>query len=162
MGEPTEKPARRRVNVISAMMSLVTVAAIVGAAWLRYGPTTALDRNPATVVTLGEEALPLRLLDLKTGEPLVLVGLSNRVVWVIFWSAEPPSGRECLSELEPVWKKLKVNRRFALVTAAVDGEDPREPEAWSRPPASTCPSIWPARRPGGDSTPRARILRCTS
>ena len=127
MGEPTEKPARRRVDVISAMMSLVTVAAIVGAAWLRYGPKAALDREPATDVTVGEEAPPLRLLDLKTGEPLVLVGLSNRVVWVVFWSAESPSGRECLSELETVWKKLKVNRRFALVTAAVDGEDPTRP-----------------------------------
>jgi hypothetical protein len=121
---PTDKPVRRRLDVISAMMSVVTVAAIVGIAWLRYGPTSAFDRSPAVDLAMDTQAPPLRLLDMKTSEPLVLFGLSDRVVWVIFWSAGAPSGRECLLDLEPAWKRLRAHRRFALVTAAVESGDP--------------------------------------
>jgi hypothetical protein len=73
---------------------------------------------------MGAEAPLLRLLDVKTSEPLVLVGLAGRVVWVVFWSAAAPSGRACLPELAAAWKGLKWHPRFALVTAAVEAGDP--------------------------------------
>ncbi|MGP0062702.1 MAG: TlpA family protein disulfide reductase [Isosphaeraceae bacterium] len=117
---PTDKPARRRIDVMSAMMAVVTVASIGGIAWLRYGPTSSSGHSPVTELAMDSEAPPLRLLDLKTSEPLVLFGLGDRVVWVVFWSAGAASGRECLEELEPVWNRLKGHRRFAMVTAAVE------------------------------------------
>jgi hypothetical protein len=120
---PTDKPARRRIDVISAMMSAITVASILGIAWLRYGPTSSSERASAADLAMDTEAPPLRLLDMKTSEPLVMFGLSDRVVWVVFWSADSPSGRECLLELEPAWKRLRAHRRFALVTAAVEAGD---------------------------------------
>jgi hypothetical protein len=43
---------------------------------------------------------------------------------VVFWSADTPSGRECLLDLEPAWKRLRAHRRFAMVTAAVEADDP--------------------------------------
>jgi hypothetical protein len=121
---PRGHSCRRRVDVVTALMSVVTVAAVVGAAWLRYGPTSSREQPAAGDVSVGAEAPPLRLLDLKTSEPMVLVGLSDRVVWLVFWSAGSPSGRACLPELEAAWKKLKGHRRFALVTAAVEADDP--------------------------------------
>jgi hypothetical protein len=121
---PTDKPTRRRIDVISAMMSMITVVSIMGFAWLRYGPRSASERTPVADLAMDAEAPPLRLLDLKTSEPLVLFGLNDRVVWVVFWSAGAPSGRECLTELEPAWKRLRAHRRFAMVTAAVEANDP--------------------------------------
>jgi hypothetical protein len=111
----TDKPPRRRIDLISAMMSAVTVTAIVGVGWLRYGPT-----SPAAGLAMDAEAPPLRLLDVRTSEPMVLIGLGDRVVWVVFWSAAAPSGRECLEEMERAWERLKAHRRFAMVAAAVE------------------------------------------
>jgi hypothetical protein len=116
----TDKPARRRIDPISAIMSAVTVAAIVGVGWLRYGPTSSADRAPAAGLAMDSEAPPLRLLDVRTSEPMVLIGLGDRVVWVVFWSAATPSGRECLEEMERPWERLKAHRRFAMVAAAVE------------------------------------------
>ena len=119
-----EHSCRRRVNAVTALMTVVTVTAMIGAAWLRYGPTSSRERPAAGDVAVGTEAPPLRLLDLKTSEPMVLMGLRDRVVWLVFWSAGSPSGPACLPELEAAWKKLKAHQRFALVTAAVETEDP--------------------------------------
>ncbi len=125
MGEtPREHSCRRRVDVVTALMTVVTVTAIVGAAWLRYGPASSRARPAAGDVSVGAEAPPLRLLDLETSEPMVLLGVGDRVMWVVFWSADSASGRACLPELEAAWKKLKAHRRFALVTAAVEADDP--------------------------------------
>ena len=121
---PSGKPARCRIDAISAMMAAVTVAAVVGVAWLRYVPSSSSGQAPAAELAMDSEAPPLRLLDVKTAEPLVLFGLGDRVVWVVFWSAGAQSGRECLEELEPVWNRLKGSRRFALVTAAVEAGEP--------------------------------------
>ena len=42
---------------------------------------------------VGALAPPLRLLDLETSEPVVLVGLRGKVVWVVFWSADSASAK---------------------------------------------------------------------
>src|SRR5262245_57879167 len=115
-----ERPARRRIDAVSALMSAVTLAALFGAAWVRYGPGS----SPVTpVVTIGAPAPPLRLIDPETSEPIVLLGLANKVVWVVFWSAESPVGSSCLRELAAVGKTL-ADRRLSLITAAVDAGNP--------------------------------------
>jgi hypothetical protein len=61
-------------------------------------------------------------LDLETSEPLILLGLKGKIVWVVFWSANSTSGKASLPMLEAAWKRLKQNRRFSLIAAAVDSE----------------------------------------
>ena len=120
MNEPTTRPSRRRIEPMSGLMSAITLAALIGTLWMRCGPPS----RESAVVAVGRAAPPLRLLDLETSEPMVLVGLQGKVVWVVFWSAEAASGRSCLVELAAIAKRLKAHRRFALVTAAIEAGDP--------------------------------------
>ena len=59
------------------------------AARCRLAPDQAAARKRAA--GRGRSRSPLRLLDLETSEPVVLVGLRGKVVWVVFWSADSPS-----------------------------------------------------------------------
>jgi peroxiredoxin len=114
----SEPYPKRRVDAMSAVMILVTVAGLAGTAWLWFG------RPSATPVGVGREAPPLRLIDLKTSEPIVLAGLNDKVVWLVFWSAAGTSGRSCLAKLDAAARLLQTHRRFAMVVAAVDSDDP--------------------------------------
>ena len=116
-GEPYPK---RRVDPVPGLMLLVTLAALGGAGWLRLGDSPTVQ-VPETA-TVGSEAPPLRLIDPATSEPVVMVGLQDRVTWVVFWSAGTASGRSCLRELESATRKLRRHQRFALVAAAVEVE----------------------------------------
>jgi hypothetical protein len=91
---------------------------LIGAAWLQTRRSP--ENRPPTV---GKMAPPLRLLDVETGEPIVLVGLRGKVVWVIFWSADAPSEKSGLASLEPAWKSLKTER-FTMVAAALESDHP--------------------------------------
>ena len=117
-GEPYPK---RRIDAMSGVLMLVTVAALAGVAWMRLGWSSTPVGSTAAV---GAEAPPLRLIDLETSEPVVLVGLTSKVVWVVFWSAGSPSGQSCLTALEAATRRLRTHRRFAMVTAAVESDDP--------------------------------------
>jgi peroxiredoxin len=117
----SEPYPKRRIDAMSALMVLVTLSALAGAAWMRFGRSGATESWSASV---GAEAPPLRLLDLESSEPMVLVGLNSKVVWVVFWSARAPSGPSCLTELKAASKRLRSHRRFAMVTAAVESDDP--------------------------------------
>jgi hypothetical protein len=117
----SEPYPKRRVDAMSGVMMLVTLAALIGAAWMRFGRSSSPE--PATA-SVGNEAPPLRLIDLQTSEPIVLLGLNQKVVWVVFWSAAAPSGRACLPELEAASRRLRMHRRFAMVAAAVEVDDP--------------------------------------
>lgn len=116
----SEPYPKRRVDAMSGLMMLVTLAALLGAAWMRLGRSSP---EPASA-SVGADAPPLRLIDLQTSEPIVLLGLNQKVVWVVFWSAAAPSGRACLPELEAASRRLRLHRKFALVPAAVEVEDP--------------------------------------
>jgi hypothetical protein len=113
MNEPAEIPHRRSVDWISALMALVTVAALLGAAWLRSVPTT----NP---ITVGDRAPLLQLIDLDSAEPLVMAGLKGKVVWIVFWSAEEPGAASTLAAIVRASSRIKTHRLFSLVTAAVE------------------------------------------
>jgi peroxiredoxin len=117
-GEPYPK---RRVDVMTGVMLVVTLAALAGTAWLRSGRSSATEASTATI---GAPAPPLRLIDPETSEPVVLLGLKDKVVWAIFWSARSTTGPTCLAELELATKRLRSHRRLAVLTAAVESDDP--------------------------------------
>lgn len=119
MTAATEIPFRRRIDWVSAAMAAITVAALLGAFWFRAVPSKVL--RPLVV---GDIAPPLHLLDLNTSEPLVLAGLRGKVVWMVFWAADSSSGRSIWAELERASGQLKGHRRFTLVTAAVEADQP--------------------------------------
>jgi hypothetical protein len=68
-------------------------------------------------------------MSLDNSEPLVLLGLKGKVVWLSFWSARSSSGREGLRRLEEAWKRLRPHPRFALVAAAIDASEPEQVRA---------------------------------
>jgi hypothetical protein len=115
----TENTARRRIDWVSAAMALVTSLALAGAAWMRFGPAPASE--PPGVGTL---APPLRLLDPATSEPLVLLGLRGKVIWLTFWSADSPSARADLVALDRVWNRLRARPKFAMAAVAIEAEHP--------------------------------------
>jgi hypothetical protein len=119
MDGATEIGSRRRLDPMSALMIVMTAAGLLGAAWLRFGPTSA---PPPPVI--GGLAPPLQVLDLDSSEPMVLAGLRGKVVWVVFWSAGSTSGPASLPVLDDVWNRLKAHQRFVLVAAAVETDQP--------------------------------------
>jgi hypothetical protein len=114
----------RRLDRVSVLLALVTLVLVGWTAWLGFGPASRPE-PPAVGLTLP----PLRLLDLEAAEPLVLLGAKGKVTWIVFWSAGSPSGRASLSKLEGVWKRLKPHRRFTMVTAAIDLDQPERVRA---------------------------------
>ncbi len=118
----SEPYPKRRVDAMSGVMMLVTLAALAGIAWLRFGRSSSPESATASV---GAEAPPLRLIDLQTSEPIVLLGLNQKVAWLVFWSAGSATGRACLPELEAATRRLRMHSRFAMVPAAVEVGDPQ-------------------------------------
>ncbi len=119
--DPNGEPfPRRRVDPVPGLMLLVTLTALIGAGWLQFGssPTAQVSQTAA----VGSEAPPLRLIDPATSEPVVMVGLHDRVAWVVFWSAGVASGRACLRQVESATRKLRRHQRFAIVAAAIEVE----------------------------------------
>ncbi|MFO0891576.1 MAG: TlpA disulfide reductase family protein [Isosphaeraceae bacterium] len=111
--------ASRRVDRVSLLLTVATLAFVAGAIWLRLR-TPELPEPPS----LGSTPPPLRLLDPETSEPVFLLGLKGKVTWLVFWSADSASGKAVLPRLEEAWRTLRPHRRFALVAAAVDAGDP--------------------------------------
>jgi hypothetical protein len=115
LGEPEDGRPSWHFDWLSLMMALVTVLIVGGAAWLRFAPPSSIE-PPA----VGSVLPPLRLLDLKSSEPLVLLGLKGKIVWLVFWSPGSQTGRKVLPQLEKAWRRLRPHGRFSMVAAAVD------------------------------------------
>ena len=161
MDEAIDIPTKRRIDGVTAIMVVVTAAALLGAAWLRTRrPTT--DEPPA----VGALAPPLRLLDLETLEPVVLVGLRGKVVWVVFWSADSSTAKSSLAAIESAWNSLKARARFTMVPAAVETDHPDRVRAVTADSGVTLPvylaSAETRRRFGADERrpTLARTDRC--
>src|SRR4051812_2602979 len=90
----------RRFDSVSASMALIASIAIVWAAWLRFGPPP-----PPEPLSPGAMLPALRLVDPETNEPVLLIGLRNKVVWVTFWSAAASEADSDLVDLERVWSR---------------------------------------------------------
>lgn len=119
MDVPMEVRPRRRIDLVTLAMMVVTAAALGGAGWLGYSRSRGL---PPPVV--GSRVPPLFLLDLDTLEPYVMAGSSGQVVWIVFWSADAPSSQAFLTELAAACNKLKRHGRFTLVAAALEADEP--------------------------------------
>jgi hypothetical protein len=119
MQEANDIPTKRRIDGVTAIMIVVTAASLLGAVWLRVRRVPG-NEPPAA----GDLAPPLRLLDLETSEPVVLVGLRGKVVWVVFWSAKSARARSSLAALEPAWNSLGSRERFTMIAAAVEIDQP--------------------------------------
>jgi hypothetical protein len=120
-GDPESQgpePARG-FDAVSAAMAAVTVAAVAWAVWYRFGPPAAPE--PPGV---GKPVPALRLLDPETSEPLVLLGLRGKVVWITFWSAAAPDGPADLAALESVWRRFRPRTKFAMAAAAAESDRP--------------------------------------
>ena len=79
---------RRRIDRISLLLALASLGIVGWTAWIRFAPSPRPD-PPA----VGSVLPPLPLMDLETSEPLILLGLKGKVVWVVFWSAGTPVER---------------------------------------------------------------------
>jgi hypothetical protein len=124
MEAATEIPPRRGFDWTLSVMVVVTAGCFVGAAWLRFQRS-----RTSALPAVGAPVPPLTVLDLETSEPLVLLGLKGRVVWIVFWSADAASGRTALVELERVWHRLGAHPRFTVVAAAIDVDHPERVQA---------------------------------
>src|SRR6516225_2198706 len=93
LGEPEDDRPSRPFDWVSLLMALVTILVVGAAAWLRFAPRSSIE--PPKV---GSVLPPLRLLDLQSSEPLVLLGLKGRIVWVVFWSLGSQTGRQVLPQ----------------------------------------------------------------
>jgi hypothetical protein len=103
----------------SAVMATVAIAALLAAAWFRSGSTTKVKS-----ISVGESAPLLRLTDLDSGEPLVMLGLKGKVVWLVFWSAGARDAPQSLAAIARASSKLRSHRRFAILTAAAEADNP--------------------------------------
>ena len=109
----------RRVDRLSLGLAVLTLIFLGWTAWLRFGPPSAPEPP-----SIGSALPPVKLLDLETGEPRLLVGLKGKVVWVVFWSAGSPSCQTVLPRLERAWKRLRLHRGFMFAAAATDFAEP--------------------------------------
>jgi hypothetical protein len=113
--QPDDSRPARRFDWLSLILALATVLIVGGAAWIRFAAHSSIK---APVV--GSVLPPLRLLDLKSSEPVVLIGLKGKIVWVVFWSPGSETGRKVLPQLEKAWRRLRPHGRFSMVAAAAD------------------------------------------
>lgn len=100
---------------VSAALAFVASVVVAWFVWFLVGPPLAAE-PPA----LGTRPPTLRLIDPATAEPLVLLGLRGKVVWLTFWSADGPTGESDLADLEAVWTRLKSRPGFAMAALSID------------------------------------------
>ena len=148
-GSDSGREGTQRIDRVSVILALVTVLIVGATAWTRYG-TVRRAEPPA----MGSLAPPLRLIDLETSEPRLLVGHKGRVSWVVFWSASSLSGRASLARIEKVWSRFKADRRVILITAA---DDPEHPERVRAALARCAASASLPCQPGNAPSVRRRV-----
>jgi hypothetical protein len=103
----------------SAAMAAVTIVALLAFVWFRYSSSTR-----GKPVAVGDRAPLLRLVDLDSSEPLLVLGLTGKVVWIVFWSAEARDARESLAAIARASGKIRAHRKFSMFAAAVGAGNP--------------------------------------
>lgn len=116
----TAKPAG--FDWISALMAVAAsfLIAISGYGWLTGGQS---GKSKAERPAVGSMAPPLRLIDPVTGEPVVLVGLQGKVVWVSFISTSSKTAQADYDALSQIWKRLRLHQKFAMAAVALPPAD---------------------------------------
>ena len=105
--------ARRRPDLLTALMAGFTVIFLVGTLWMRYGP--APQPNPPVV---GADAPGIVLVDPWGEDPNLFLGLRGKVVWLTFWSGRSPG---VVDTLESIWRRHGGHRMFSMIAAAEEG-----------------------------------------
>ena len=154
--EIDESPSHR-LDRVSVLLALVTLVLVGWTAWLRFGPASRPEPPAVGLAASASASGP------RDREPLVLLGAKGKVTWIVFWSAGSPSGRASLSKLEGVWS-LKSHRRFTMVTAAINSDQPERVRGPGRdpcdraglPPGPELRRLCRTRRPSAPSSRRRR------
>lgn len=77
-------------------------------------------RDRSEPLLVGSRFPPTRLERFADADPLLVLGQEGRVTWLVFLPIDGREGLEPLAKLETHWRKFRANRRFSLITAAVD------------------------------------------
>ncbi len=125
----------RRIDWLSVLLAAVTLVLVGGTAWLRFGPPSRPEP-----LAVGQSLPPLRLQDLETAEPRLVLGSKGKVTWIVFWSADSPSGSSALANFESAWKRLKLHGRLTMVSAAINSEQPERVRSTLAEVHATVPS----------------------
>ena len=122
--QPTSAPKRGRFDWPSAVMAVVSIVALLVAAWFRSGSSSGV--KPLSV---GDSAPLMQLIDLESSEPVLMLGLKGKVVWIVFWSAQAHDAPKTLAAIARASSKIKSHRRFTMLTAAVEADQPEKVRA---------------------------------
>jgi hypothetical protein len=110
---------RGKIDWASALMAVVTIVALLTAAWFHFRSATKVKS-----LAVGDPAPLVRLIDLDSSEPLLMLGLKGKVVWIVFWSAEAKDASKTLAAIARASSKIRAHRRFTMLTAAIEAEKP--------------------------------------
>ncbi len=100
-------------------MAAVTVLALIAFLWFRYGSST---RSKSLAV--GDPAPSLRLIDLDSSEPPLVLGLKGKVVWIVFWSSDAADAPQSLAAIARASSTIRAHRKFSMFAAAVGAREP--------------------------------------
>jgi hypothetical protein len=100
-------------------LAAVTIVALMTAAWFHFRSATKVK-----ALAIGDTAPLVRLIDLDSSEPLLMLGLKGKVVWIVFWSAEANDAPKTLAAIARASSKIKAHRRFSMLTAAIEADKP--------------------------------------
>ena len=117
--EPDAAAQRAKFDRVSAAMAAVTVLALLAFLWFRYSSST---RGRSLAV--GDPAPLLRLIDLDSSEPVLVLGLKGKVVWIVFWSAEAGDAPKTLAAIGRASSTIRAHRKFSMFVAAVGASKP--------------------------------------
>ena len=123
MSATDSTPAKAaNIDWISALLALAAslLIAVSGYGWLMGSSNGETKPERPSVASIPP---PLRLIDPITGEPVVLIGLQGKVVWVSFISAASKNAQADYDALSKVWKGLHLHRKFAMAVVASPSED---------------------------------------
>jgi hypothetical protein len=115
---PHRTAPKRGPDLVNALLVMVTIIFLIGSCWIRFGTST---NRPSLAV--GDLAPSLHLRDLN-GEPLIVLGLWGKVVWLTFWSATSREGLIVVDRLDQIWRGLDKEGGFASFSLVIDDVEP--------------------------------------
>jgi hypothetical protein len=118
-GDSTPVRARANFDWASTVMAAVTIVALLAVLWFRFGAVSKV--KPLSV---GDKAPLLRLFDLESREPLLVLGLKGKVVWIVFWRADASDAPQALAAIARASSTIRAHRRFSMFAAAVGAGKP--------------------------------------
>ena len=123
--EPAAAPQAAKLDRVSAAMAALTVLALIAFLGFRYGSSI---RGKSLAV--GDPApFSVVLIDLDSSEPLLVLGLKEKVVWIVFWSAQAADVPHSLAAIARALSTIRAHRKFSMFAAAVGASKPERVRA---------------------------------